>query len=133
MRKPIMLCLCVVSALALLVTLGSVHVMAADVIQIDVAPNVLNINSGGTVVTVHTDLPYGMVAGASVTLNNVEIDYWKSDNRGYFVAKFVMSEIKNLPLDIGGYNTLTLEGVDIDGVPFLGSQDILVIKITPKR
>ena len=41
----------------------------AQTIEIDVAPNVLNIASSGTVVTVHTDIAYSAVAGASVSLN----------------------------------------------------------------
>lgn len=104
---------------------------------IDVAPNVLNIQSSGTVVTVHTDMPYGSVAGASVTLNGVEIDWWKADNQGFFVAKFVMDEIKALAdsgdLVVGELNELTLKGLTNDGETFQGSQEILVIdKVAPK-
>ena len=58
-------------------------------IQIDVAPNVLNIQSQGAIVTVHTDIAYSAVDGASVYLNGVAIQWWKADARGNFVAKFV--------------------------------------------
>jgi len=70
-------------------------------IEIDVSPNVLNIQSQGTVVTVHTDIGFSAVVGSSVLLNDVEIQSWKADNRGNFVAKFFMDAIKELPLDIG--------------------------------
>lgn len=100
-------------------------------INIDVAPNVLNLQNQGQVVTVHTDLSYGLVAGGSVLLNGVEIDWWKIDNRGNFVAKFVMEDIKDLPLDVGGYNTLTLCGKTITGDTFSGTQDILVVNNEP--
>ena len=73
------------------VTLGCFLVPSTTLgfdIEIDVAPNVLNIQSESTVVTVHTDIAYSLVVGASVYLNDVEIYYSKSDNRGYFVAKF---------------------------------------------
>ena len=80
-------------------------------IAIDVAPNVLNIENQGEVVTVHTDLPYNSVVSASVCLNDVEIAWSKIDNCGNFVAKFVMEDIKDLPLAIGDYNTLTLTGM----------------------
>ena len=102
-------------------------------IEIDVSPNVLNIQSSGTVVTVHTDIAYGAVEGASVFLNNVAIYYSKSDNRGYFVAKFVMDDIKTLDvLIIGDYNTLTLTGYTDDREAFIGTQDIKVIDVVPQ-
>ena len=102
-------------------------------IQIDVSPNVLNIQSESTIVTVHTDISYSLVLGATVFLNDVEIDWWKSDDRGNFVAKFLSDEIKTLEgLIIGDYNTLVLTGYTIDGEAFIGSQDIKVIDNLPK-
>ncbi len=100
-------------------------------IEIDVSPNVLNIQSQGTVVTVHTDIGFSAVVGSSVLLNDVEIQSWKADNRGNFVAKFFMDAIKDLPLDIGYYNTLKLKGVDTGGRLFEGEQEIKVINVEP--
>ena len=101
-------------------------------IQIDVSPNVLNIQSQSTIVTVHTDIAYNIVAGASVFLNGVAIDWWKSDDRGNFVAKFESDEIKTLAgLITGDYNTLTLNGFTTGGEAFLGTQDIMVIDNIP--
>lgn len=102
-------------------------------IQIDVAPNVLNIQSEGAIVTVHTDIAYSAVDGASVYLNGVAIQWWKADARGNFVAKFVMDEIKTLDgLIIDGYNVLVLNGYTTDGDTFIGEQEIKVIDIIPK-
>ena len=102
-------------------------------IQIDVAPNVLNIQSEGAIVTVHTDIAYSAVDGASVYLNGVAIQWWKADARGNFVAKFVMDEIKTLDgLIIDGYNVLVLNGFTTDGDTFIGAQEIKVIDITPR-
>ena len=102
-------------------------------IQIDVAPNVLNIQSQGEIVTVHTDIAYSAVVGATVFLNGVPIQWWKADARGNFVAKFVMDEIKTLDgLKIDGYNTLLLIGYTTDGDPFIGQQEIKVIDIIPR-
>ena len=95
-------------------------------ITIDVAPNVLNLQNNGQVVTVHTDIAYGVVQVSTVYMNNVAIDSWKSDLRGNFVAKFVMNEIKGLPFVIDDYNTLTLLGITTSNESFLGSQDIFV-------
>ncbi len=108
-------------------------------VAIDVAPNVLNQQNQGEVVTVHTDLAYSSVVGATVSLNGVEIAWWKMDNQGNFVAKFTMAEIKALAdvaggLEIGAYNTLTLAGFVVkDGVqvPFVGTDQILVINNVP--
>jgi len=101
-------------------------------IAIDVSPNVLNIQSQSTIVTVHTDIAYNIVDGASVYLNGVAINWWKSDDRGNFVAKFLSEEIKTLDgLIIGDYNTLALSGFTDGGEAFIGTQDIMVINNIP--
>jgi hypothetical protein len=89
----------------------------------------------GEVVTVHTNIAYSSVAGATVTLNGINIDWWKADNQGNFVAKFVMSEVKDLAksgdLTVPGENELTLVGTTTDGATFTGTQTITVIDVTP--
>lgn len=133
LRKAKTLCLPVVCcmALALLFFQAPAKCYGFD-IEIDVSPNVLNIQSESTIVTVHTDIAYHLVVGASVFLNGVTIDWWKSDDRGNFVAKFVSDEIKTLEgLIIGDYNTLTLNGFTSDGEAFIGTQDIKVIDNIP--
>jgi hypothetical protein len=104
-------------------------------ITIDVAPNTLNIESEGNVVTVHTDIPYTAVAGQTVTLNGIAIQSYKSDNRGYFVAKFSMLEVEAL-VDDGilelGEITLTLVGYTTNNEVFTGSQVITVISVIPE-
>jgi len=101
-------------------------------IEIDVSPNVLNIQSQSTIVTVHTDISYSLVTGASVFLNGVAIDWWKSDDRGNFVAKFNSDEVKSLDgLIIGDYNTLVLTGYTTGGEAFIGTQNIMVIDNLP--
>jgi len=100
---------------------------------IRVAPNVLNIQSEGTVVTIHTDINYSAVEASTVSLNGIEISSWKADNRGNFVAKFLMEEVKALEgLDIGEYNTLTIEGYTYEGEFFVGVQDIIVIDVAAR-
>ena len=104
-------------------------------IAIDVAPNTLNIQSEGQVVTVHTSIAYGSVDHDNVFLNGIEISSWKADNRGNFVAKFLMSEVKALAdsgdLTVPGENELTLVGYTTEGTEFTGSQVITVIDIEP--
>ena len=104
-------------------------------IAIDVAPNTLNLQSQGQVVTVHTSVVYGDVDHENVFLNGIQISSWKADSRGYFVAKFLMSEVKALAesgdLDVPGDNVLSLVGYTTDGAEFTGSQVITVIDIEP--
>jgi hypothetical protein len=134
LRKAKTLCLPVLCCVALVLLFFQVPAKCYGFeIEIDVSPNVLNIQSESTVVTVHTDIAYSLVVGASVFLNGVAIDWWKSDDRGNFVAKFVSDEIKTLDgLIIGDYNKLTLNGFTTGGEPFIGMQDIMVIDNVPE-
>ncbi len=118
--------------LCTLFTLGlSLNALGFE-ISIDVAPNTLNLQSQGDVVSVHTDIAYGAVQTPAVFLNDVPIAWWKVDNRGNFVAKFWMDEIKALDgLIIGDYNLLTLTGVTIGGEAFFGEALIMVIDNVP--
>jgi len=106
--------------------------LAQITIDIQVSPNVLNLQNNGQVVTVHTDIAYSTVDGSSVSLNGVEINSWKSDNQGNFVAKFLIEEIKDLPLNVGGMNTLELEGETYNSETFYGVDEIRVINVVPK-
>ena len=100
---------------------------AQTVIDIQVAPNVLNLQSHGQVVTIHTDMAFWTVVGSTVTLNGEEIESWKADNNGFFVAKFNMEAIKDLPLNIDEYNTLEIKGEQTDGTQFTGVSEVFVI------
>ncbi len=134
LRKVKTLCLPVLCCMALAMVFFQAPAKCYGFdIEIDVSPNVLNIQSESTIVTVHTDIAYSLVVGASVFLNGVAIDWWKSDDRGNFVAKFVSDEIKTLDgLKIGDYNTLTLNGYTTGGEAFIGTQAILVIDNVPE-
>ena len=83
----------------------------------------------------HTGIAFSSVEGGSVTLNGVEISWWKADNQGNFVAKFEMSEVKALAdsgdLQVPGENELTLVGYTTDGAEFSGAQTITVIDVIP--
>ncbi len=108
--------------------------LAAEEIGIVVSPNVINIASQATVVTVHTDIPFSAVEGASVTLNDIGITFWKSDNRGYFVAKFSSEEVKALDEVKAGMTViLTLSGTTTDGEEFSGMDEVKVIEVKGKK
>ena len=133
LRKTKTVCLPLFCCMALALVLFQMPAQCHAIdIEIDVSPNVLNIQSKSTIVTVHTDIAYSIVVGATVFLNGVAIDWWKSDDRGNFVAKFVSDEIKTLEgLIIGDYNTLTLNGFTTGEEAFIGTQDIMVIDNIP--
>lgn len=96
-------------------------------IEIQVSPNVLNIGSKGEIVTVHTDLPYSLVTGASVFLNDVPISWWKSDDSGFFVAKFDIEKVKYEAGLVVGENKVLLTGLTTAGVQFSGEQILKVV------
>ncbi len=102
--------------------------------EIRIAPETLNLSSDGTVVTVHTDVPYSSVDVYAVYLGGVAINSWKADNRGYFVAKFLMDDIKSIDgLILNDYNTFQLVALTISGEPICGEAEIMVIDRGPAR
>ncbi len=96
--------------------------------EIRIAPETLNLRSDGTVVTVHTDVPYSQMDVYSVYLGGVAISSWKADDRGFFVAKFLMDEIKAIDgLILNDYNVFQLVGVTVSGEPVCGETEVMVI------
>jgi len=122
MNKPL------VALVAVAMMAFAASLMAFE-IQIDVAPNVISLDSQGTVVTVHTDIAYAAVAGASVALDDLPIAWWKADNQGNFVAKFNLDDVKDMVKP--GTVTVTMTGETVTGEGFSGSDTIRVIK--PKK
>lgn len=123
------------NAIALFVSaifLVSTGLYAQTTIEIQFSPNVLNLQNQGQVVTIHTDIPYGTVEAETVYLNDVEIQSWKADNQGNFVAKFNMDAIQGLEsLVVGEYNTFTLDGTCYDGSTFTGTDEVLIVDNVP--
>lgn len=97
-------------------------------INIDIAPNTLNLAREGTVVTVHTDIHYGDVdVNSIVTLNGVPIEWSFPDDCGNFVAKISVSNIIET-LEPGSFNIFVLEGTTSEQNAFCGEQIILVVE-----
>jgi len=96
--------------------------------EIRIAPETLNLRNSATVVTVHTDVSYFDVDVYSVYLGGVAISTWKADDRGYFVAKFLMDDIKAIDgLILNDYNTFQLVAVTLGGDPICGEADVMII------
>jgi len=122
--RPVFAILIIALVAAMAPALGTAGEITIKVI---VTPTTLNLASGGSVVTAQTDIPYRDVEASSIYLNGVALDWWKVNNRGYFVAKFDMDDVKHVEgLNIDEYNTLTLVGVTKNGNTFMGSAEVMV-------
>ena len=96
-----------------------------DPLGVAVAPQMLllSMDQGG-VVNVHTAIPYGSVATATVTLNGLRPLGTRSDSRGNLVADFAENDVKNIvssPVEI-----MTLSGMLLDDTNFSGSDTVTV-------
>jgi len=108
--------------------LAAPAISSAGEIAIEVAPATLNLQSQGEVVTVHTDVPYGEVDVYSVYLCGVAIDAWKADDRGYFVAKFRMDDVKIIDgLAINDTNIFQFVALTIYDEEVWGEEEVMVI------
>lgn len=122
------------TAILLMFTYSNFYAQVSE-IEIEAAPNTLNILSQGKVVTIHTDIKFYEVVHQEVYLNGIEIYSWKSDNQGYFVAKFLMDEVKNLFefAELPTEADLTLIGTNIYGETFSGTTQITVVNNLPSK
>ncbi len=103
-------------------------ICSAEEITIRISPVTLNLASDGNVVTVHTDVPYSAVAVYTVYLSDVPIQSWKADDRGFFVAKFLMDDVKTIEgLRINDFNTLRFVALTTSVNPLWGEADVKVI------
>ena len=126
---PLVLSIVVLAGLVL--TGPAVIADGADEIDIQVSPGVISLASKAEWVTVHADIPYSQVAGITVTLNGVGVEFTKSDDRGYLVAKFNSGDVKDI-LEVGMVD-LVLSGETWAGTPFTGTDTIKVIDVTGKK
>ena len=120
-----------------IVTLAAPTICSAEEITIEIAPATLNLQSHGKVVTVHTDIPFTEIEQDTATLaletatdEDVLIDFWKADDRGYFVAKFLIDDIKDLDLLSNKYNRLKfLAWNKTSEEPVWGFAEVMVIDV----
>ena len=100
----------------------------AGEITVRIAPATLNLESDGKVVTVHTNVPYSDIDVFTVYLSDVAINSWKADDRGNFVAKFLMDEVKIIDgLVINDFNTLQFVALTTYDEPVWGDAAVMVI------
>lgn len=99
-------------------------------VTIVISPSTLNLESSGIWVTVHAEIPYSNVVGASVTLDGIPVEVTFADNRGELVAKFCIDDVKD-SVRLGEVR-LTLVGDKTDGSSFFGTDLVKVISVKGK-
>ena len=102
----------------------SAVVYAEQEIDIMISPNVINLKTPGTWVTIHADIPFSEVVEGSVSLEGIPVSFIKEDDNGDLVAKFAIADVRAILSN--GYVELTLEGVSTSG-DFFGVDIIRVI------
>lgn len=109
---------------ALVLAVGIAYATVPSVIEITVSPNTLYLAAQGSWVTVHTNIPYGEVYTALLTLDGIPVAWTKTDSKGNLVAKFTLGDVQGI-LEPGPA-VLTLEGTTTAG-DFSASDDVTVI------
>jgi len=124
----------VVACVVLLVLGFSTSVTTAEEITvgIQVSPSTINVDQKGVWVTVHADIPLGLVVKAGLKLNGEVVWYTtKSDARGDLVAKFRVGDV--LEIVAVPSATLTLTGTTITGDSFSGTDTVRVVDPSDKK
>jgi len=97
-------------------------------VNITCSPSAIKLASvaSGDWLTVHTDLPFASADRLSIYLDGIPVEYVKSDNRGFLVAKFSLAVFKGILQPPGA--ELTLTGLTVTGQPFVGTDSVRVMK-----
>ena len=118
-----------VIAAVFVVVVGTSLVMAnkaneGEDFSITISPSTLALNSQSVCVSVHSNIPYGIVNTVSLTLNGIPAKFTKADACGDLVVKFESADVKDIVEP--GQVTLTLAGLLKDGTEFQVSDTITV-------
>ena len=93
-------------------------------VTIDISPATLVLDSSGTWVTVHAEIPLSDVEPSSIAFEGITPDVIKADNRGELVAKFERGTI--VAIVSPPEASLTLTGLTSTGASFSGTDTITV-------
>jgi len=117
---------------ALLVISITGTVFAEDgTIDMEVSPHVLNIESNGGSISIHTDIGFGFVEDATVEVNGEEIEVISTfaDDCGNLVVICDIEEVKEIVKDDESANfVLTCNGGD-----YTGWDSVPVIRVIPQK
>ena len=93
--------------------------------NIMISPSTLVLSSPCDVITVHSNIPYGVVVATSVAVNGVDVPFTKSDSCGDLVAKIGVDDLAEF-LQPNQVITLTLNGMLIDETTFAVDETIFI-------
>ena len=107
-------------------TLATAGIVMAETVPvpIQVSPHVIALHANCTWVTVHADIAYSVVDGATVALNGIPATVTFADDRGDLVGKFGFDVVTE-GLEPGEAE-MVLTGERKDGTPFVGSEVVRV-------
>ena len=116
--------------LAMLVVPASGVLAEDNSIDVVVSPNVLNLESFGGSVSLHTDIAYRLVEDAALTVNGIEVLPISTfaDDRGQLVVKCSMATVEAIVEMVEpGEATFDLTVTGTDGLTYSGTDTIKVI------
>jgi archaellum component FlaG (FlaF/FlaG flagellin family) len=109
-------------------------VLAADnTIDMVVSPNVLNIESNGGSISIHTDIGYVSEDDAALEVNETPIETITTfvDNRGNLVVKCSIDTVKNIV--VGTDEATFVLTASYNGSVYYGTDTIAVIQVLPQK
>ncbi|MCK4829670.1 hypothetical protein KA005_78830 [bacterium] len=135
MNRLFKLCIKAVLISALLTVPLSGTVLASDnnTIDIVVSPHVLNIESNGGSISIHTDIGYVSEDDATLKVNETTIEeIWTfTDSRGKLVVKCSINTVKSIVVG-KGEATFVLTA-DYNEGTYTGTDTIAVIQVMPQK
>ena len=134
MKKLFRLCTKALLVSAILTLLLSGAALADDnTIDMVVSPNVLNIESNGGSISIHTDIDYVSEADTTVEVNGTEIEVISTftDNCGNLVVKCDIDEVKGIVKD--AYFADFVLTCNYNGGVYTGSDSVPVIRVISQK
>ena len=107
-------------------------VFAADgTINMVVSPHVLNIESNGGSISIHTDIGFGFVEDTTVEVNGEEIEVISTfaDDCGNLVVKCSIDEVKGIVIDDESADFV----LTCNSGSYTGEDSIPVIRVIPQK
>lgn len=130
-RKTLPIALALVAILLVSVTGAA---LAQDgTIDMEVSPNVLNIESNGGSISIHTNIGYVPADDTTVEVNGTEVEVIATflDNRGNLVVKCDIDEVKTIVVpDEPAVFVLTCS---YNGGVYTGTDSVPVIQVIPQK
>ena len=134
MKKVLRLCIKALFVSTILIVLLSSAVFASDnTIDIVVSPHVLNIESNGGSISIHTDIGYVSEDDAALEVNGTPIEniYTFTDSRGNLVVKCSINTVKSIV--IGEEEATFVLTANYGGGIYSGTDTIAAIQVIPQK